>query len=71
MPMSCVDNVTFRNSRLECTKDFYKDRKTDDYILSNFSFIDVEATAPVESFDTSHIDGIKIDNVEITLVPKK
>ena len=71
MPMSCVDNVTFRNSRLECTKDFYKDRKTDDYILSNFSFIDVEATAPVESFDTSHIDGIKIDNVEITIVPKK
>ena len=71
MPMSCVDNVTFRNARLKCTRSFYKDRKTDDYTLTNFTFTDVVATAPVESFDTSHIDGVKIENVEVTVVPEK
>ena len=71
MPMSCVDNVTFRNAHLECTRNFYKDRKTDDYTLTNFTFTDVVATAPVESFDTSHIDGVKIENVEVTVVPEK
>ena len=71
MPMSCVDNVTFRNAHLECTRNFYKDRKTDDYTLTNFTFTDVMATAPVESFDTSHIDGVKIENVEVTVVPEK
>ena len=71
MPMSCVDNVTFRNAHLECTRNFYKDRKTDDYTLTNFTFTDVVATAPVESFDTSHIDGVKIENVEVTVMPEK
>ena len=71
MPMSCVDNVTFRNARLKCTRSFYKDRKTDDYTLSNFTFTDVMATAPVESFDTSHIDGVEVSNVEVTVVPEK
>ncbi|MDE6343037.1 MAG: exopolygalacturonase, partial [Muribaculaceae bacterium] len=40
MPVSIVDNVVFRNAKLECTRNFYKDRKTPDYMLSNFTFTD-------------------------------
>lgn len=65
MPASCVDNVTFRNARLECRRHFYRDRKTDNYTLSNFTFTDVEAVEPVASFDTSNINGVLIKNVSV------
>lgn len=65
MPASCVDNVTFRNARLECTRNFYRDRKTDDYTLTNFTFQDVEAVEPVASFDTSNIRGVVVENVSV------
>ncbi len=65
MPVSIVDNVTFRNARLECTRNFYKDRKTPDYILSNFNFTDIYATAPDPAFDTSNIEGVTVENVEV------
>lgn len=67
MPMSIVDNVTFRNAHLKCSRNFYKDRKTDDYKLRNFTFMDIEATAPVESFDTSNVDTVIEENVIITV----
>lgn len=65
MPPSGVDNVTFVNCHLECTRDFYKDRKTDDYTLTNFTFRDVWAADPSGSFDTSNIEGCVIENVTI------
>lgn len=66
MPMSAVDNVTFINARLDCTKNFYKDKKTGDYELSNFTFSDIIATAPDPSFDTSNVANFKVDNVSVT-----
>lgn len=65
MPMSIVDNVTFINARLDCTKNFYKDKKTPDYELSNFTFTDIVATAPDDSFDTSNVDNFKVKNVSV------
>lgn len=66
MPMSIVDNVTFINARLDCTKNFYKDKKTPDYELSNFTFTDIVATAPDNSFDTSNVDNFTVKNVTVT-----
>lgn len=65
MPMSIVDNVTFINARLDCTKNFYKDKKSADYKLSNFTFTDIVATAPDNSFDTSNVDNFKVKNVSV------
>lgn len=65
MPMSIVDNVTFINARLDCTKNFYKDKKTPDYELSNFTFTDIVATAPDDSFDTSNVDNFTVKNVSV------
>ena len=65
MPVSIVDNVTFINSDLECTRDFYKDKKSADYKLSNFTFTDIVATAPDDSFDTSNVDNFKVKNVSV------
>lgn len=65
MPASGVDNVTFRNGHLECTRDFYKDKKTDDYTLTNFTFTDIWAIDPSKSFDTSNIENCIVENVTI------
>lgn len=66
MPMSAVDNVTFINARLHCTKNFYKDKKTPDYELSNFTFSDIVATATDPGFDTSNVKNFKVENVKVS-----
>lgn len=66
MPVSMVENVTFRNAHLECTKDFYKDKKTEDYILRDFTFKDIVATSPDGKFDTSNITGVVVENVTVS-----
>lgn len=71
MPVSGVDNVTFRNGHLVCTRDFYKDRKTDFYTLRNFTFRDVWASAPDTTFDTGQIENCVVENVTVTLPGKK
>ncbi len=65
MPMSIVDNVTFMNAKLDCSRNFYKDKKTDDYELSNFTFSDIEATAPDTSFVTTNVANFKVENVSV------
>ncbi|MDE6022376.1 MAG: exopolygalacturonase, partial [Muribaculaceae bacterium] len=65
MPVSLVDNVTFRNAHLKCTRNFYRDRKTDDYILSNFTFTDIIAESPDVTFDLTNITSPKTVNVTI------
>lgn len=65
MPMSIVDNVTFLNANLECSKNFYKDKKTDDYTLSNFTFSDIIATAPDATFNTANVNGFAVENVVV------
>lgn len=66
MPASGVDNVTFVNGHLECTRDFYKDKKTADYTLTNFTFKDIWASDASKSFDTSNIENCIIENVTVT-----
>lgn len=65
MPMSIVDNITFRNARLKCTRNFYRDRKTDDYILSDFTFTDIIAESPDITFDITNITNASSSNVSI------
>lgn len=65
MPASGVDNVTFVNCRLECSRNFYADKKGDFYTLRNFTFRDVWASAPDTKFDTSHINNVTVENVTI------
>lgn len=69
MPVSLVDNVTFRNAHLKCTRNFYRDRKTDDYILSNFTFTDIVAESPDITFDLSNISSPKTSNITLTPSP--
>lgn len=65
MPASGVDNVTFRNGKLECQRNFYKDNKTTDYTLTNFTFQDIWALDPSKSFNTDNINGCVVENVTI------
>lgn len=65
MPISIVDNVTFRNAHLVCTRNFYRDRKTDDYILSNFTFTDIIAESPDITFDLTNISNPSTSNVSL------
>lgn len=71
MPASGVYNVVFRNAPLECTRDFYKDKKTDDYFLRDFTFKDVWAIDPSNSFNTENIENCVIENVVINDVKVK
>lgn len=66
MPISIVDNVTFMNADLACSRNFYKDKKTPDYTLSNFTFSDIVATAPDAVFDISNVENFKVKNVKVT-----
>lgn len=66
MPVSIVDNVTFRHGDLVCTRDFYKDKKTEDYVLKNFTFTDIVATAPNPALDTSNVENFVIENVTVS-----
>ncbi|MCM1162862.1 MAG: glycosyl hydrolase family 28 protein [Muribaculaceae bacterium] len=66
MPPSGVENVTFINGDLKCTRDFYKDRKNNFYTLRNFTFRDIQATAPDATFDTSNIINAIVENVTVT-----
>lgn len=65
MPPSGVDNVVARNCDLECTRDFYRDRKTDDYTLKNFVFENITAVDPSDSFNTSNIENCVVKDVTI------
>lgn len=65
MPVSVVDNVTFKNADLVCTKNFYKDKKTDDYVLKNFTFTDIVASAPDPTFDTSNVENFIVEDVQV------
>lgn len=65
MPPSGVDNVTFVNGHLECTRDFYRDRKTDDYTLTNFTFKDIWAVDPSGAFNPGNIENCVIENVTL------
>lgn len=66
MPMSVVDNVTFTDARLDCTRNFYKDKKTNDYELSNFTFTDIVATAPDPSFVTTNVANFQTRDVSVS-----
>ncbi|MBD5202122.1 MAG: exopolygalacturonase [Bacteroides sp.] len=66
MPPSGVINVTFRNGRLHCTRNFYKDKAGDFYTLRDFTFTDIIATTPDTTFDTSHITDCTITNCSVT-----
>ncbi|MCM1356510.1 MAG: glycosyl hydrolase family 28 protein [Staphylococcus sp.] len=65
MPPSLVDNITICNGKLECTRDFYKDKKTDDYSLSNFVFKNIHASDKSKSFDTANIENCIVENVVV------
>ncbi|MDE6037589.1 MAG: exopolygalacturonase, partial [Duncaniella sp.] len=69
MPKSLVENVTVKNVTLDCTREFYRDRKTADYTLRNFTFENISVTDPSDTFDTSNIQKCKIINVEVNGVP--
>ncbi|MDE6417789.1 MAG: exopolygalacturonase [Duncaniella sp.] len=66
MPVSGVTNVTFVNGDLKCTRDFYKDKKTDFYTLRDFTFRDITATAPDPSLATDNVQNFIIENVKVT-----
>lgn len=66
MPMSEVHDVTVRNLDLNCTRDFYRDRRSPDYKASRFTFENVKAIDPSGSFTTENIDGVTLSNVDVS-----
>ena len=65
MPPSGVHDVTFADADLVCTEDFYRDRKTDDYSLSRFTFRDIKAIDPSGRFHTGNIEDCTVSNVTL------
>ena len=65
MPLSICDHITLKNLDVRCST-FFNVGPSDKYKLSNFTFENLKITATKDkSFDTSFIDGVKIENVEV------
>lgn len=72
MPPSAVRNVTVKNVDIDCSREFYRDRKTDDYTLSDFNFENINARDKAKTpFDPGNITRFRQKNLKITSTPEQ
>lgn len=65
MPKSIVNNVTMRNINVHSTEKFYSVSPSEDYILGDFVFENINATDPGGKMDTSILRSCKLKNVKL------
>lgn len=66
MPLSRVNDITFRNINVECKK-FFDVKSSDKYALENFSFENVNAkeTGGKDTWHPEYVKGINVKNLVI------
>lgn len=66
MPLSRVNDITFRNINVECKK-FFDVKSSDKYALENFSFENVNAkeTGGKDTWHPEYVKGISVKNLVI------
>lgn len=64
-PMSYSDNIVMRNIDLDCDVFFNVEPKTDQYILTNFTFENLNIRAKKPDFHQEYVDGFTVKNVKV------
>lgn len=64
MPLSQCNNITIKNIKMDCNK-FFDVGISDKYLLTDFSFENINVTDKKPSFDKNLIEGTKVKNVFI------
>ncbi len=64
-PMSYSDNIVMRNIDLDCDVFFNVEPKTDQYILTNFTFENLNIRANKPDFHQEYVDGFTVKNVKV------
>lgn len=62
-PMSYSDNITMRNIKFDCNSFFNVKNREDQYHLSNFTFENLDITAPDGELHPEYIENFTINNV--------
>lgn len=65
IPLSYADNITVKDSEIECDKYLNVKTKRDQYILSDFTFENLNVTAKYTSFPEDAIDNLTLKNVTV------
>lgn len=64
-PMSYSDNIVMRNIDLDCDVFFNVEPNTDQYILTNFTFENLNVRANKPDFHQEYVDGFTVKNVKV------
>lgn len=64
-PMSYSDNIVMRNIDLDCDVFFNVEPNTDQYILTNFTFENLNVRAKKPDFHQEYVDGFTVKNVKV------
>lgn len=67
IPLSYANNICMKNLNLICDRFYNVTYKNDQYKLSNFKFLNIEAIARVNMDISEFIENIVIENVNISL----
>ena len=65
IPLSYADNITMRNCRCECDTYFNVKPDKSQYILTNFTFENLDITAKKNGYSDDMIDNVKVNNVTV------
>lgn len=64
-PMSYSDNIMMRNIDLDCDVFFNVEPNTDQYILTNFTFENLNIRAKKPDFHQEYVDGFTVKNMKV------
>ena len=65
IPLSYAEHITMRNCKCECTTYFNVKKDEAQYRLSDFKFENLEIKAENDGFDSSAIENVLVENVNI------
>ncbi len=67
VPLSYADNITLKNCRCNCKNYFNVKPDKSQYILSSFTFENVEVNAETDGFSSEAVDNMILKNVNISI----
>ncbi len=68
VPFSYADNITIRNCKCECSTYFAVKAAEDQYVLSDFTFENLEITAKNDGFSADKVQNMTINNVKVNII---
>jgi len=67
IPLSYAEHITMKNCKCECKTYFDVKPDTEQYLLSDFAFENLEITAQTDGYADDAIDGVAVKNVSVKL----